>query len=112
MSQQIFDCPEILGESLIDLTEATTRLPIKCSRATIERWVRCGVRGVRLETVLIGHRRFTSTEAIRRFLIGQQHTVPETATSEAKKSSMSKSAIAAASKRLGLPEPLQKQKEN
>jgi hypothetical protein len=36
--------------------------------ATIWRWVLYGVRGQRLESVIIGGRRYTSEEAIQRFL--------------------------------------------
>ena len=34
----------------------------------VDRWRRCGVRGVRLPTTLIGGRRFTSTQAVAWFL--------------------------------------------
>ena len=104
MSKQIYDCYELLEESLIDLTEATKCFPVKISRATLERWVRRGVRGVRLETVRIGNRRFTSEQAIRRFLVAQQQTAPEQ-TRVAPKRNMSKKDIAAATLRFGLPEP-------
>ena len=37
-------------------------------RDTISRWARLGCRGVRLESVLLGGRRYTSLEAIERFI--------------------------------------------
>ena len=40
-------------------------------------FVRCGSRGVKLATVMVGGRRYTTATAIRAFLIGQQHTEPE-----------------------------------
>jgi hypothetical protein len=36
--------------------------------ATIARWARKGCRGVRLESLLIGGRRFSTVEAVSRFL--------------------------------------------
>jgi hypothetical protein len=36
--------------------------------STLHRWATRGVRGVRLETVAVGHVRYTSIEAVRRFL--------------------------------------------
>lgn len=36
--------------------------------STLHRWATRGVRGVRLETVAVGHVRYTSVEAVRRFL--------------------------------------------
>ena len=35
---------------------------------TVSRWARRGCRGVRLETILLGGRRFSSVEAVARFL--------------------------------------------
>ena len=106
LSKTIFDSELLLEEKpLLDLTEATKYLPIKCSRATIERWIRRGVRGVRLETILIGSRRFTTEAALRRFLIGQQHTEPEHVLMEPKRGNKSKKEIEEASRKFGLPEP-------
>ena len=108
-SKMIFDHVKLLEETpLWDLTEATNHLPIKCSRATIERWVRRGVRGVQLETVLIGNRRFTTEPALRRFLIGQQYTKPEQAKADLKRGNLSKKEIETAARRFGLPEPQEK----
>jgi hypothetical protein len=36
--------------------------------ATIHRWVKRGVRGIKLETVILGGLRFTSVEAVHRFM--------------------------------------------
>ena len=109
-SKMIFDCPEILGESLINLTEATKHLfPVKCSRATIERWVRRGSRGVRLETVLIANRRYTSKQALQRFLANQQYTEPEKAELASTQSNMPQKAINEALHRYNLSPPLESQ---
>ena len=107
-SRMIFDNPDLLDEELLDLMKALKRLAKyrKISRATLERWIRRGVRGVCLETVRIGNRRFTSEQAISRFLIAQQQVSPEQ-TCAAPKRSMSKTDIESAARRFGLPEPLE-----
>ena len=58
-------------EEPITLRQATRILPGRRGRvniATVWRWVTEGRRGVRLESLLIGGRRFTSRQAIQRFL--------------------------------------------
>jgi hypothetical protein len=107
-SKQIYDHPKLLTETpLLDLTEATKKFPVRCSRSSIERWVRRGARGVQLETILVGNRRFTTEAAIERFLVGQQQTLPEQSRIEPRRN-LSKKEIAEASKRFGLPEPVNK----
>ena len=71
MSKVITNSPRLLEETLVPLAEACKHFPIKCSRQTLERWLRRGARGVILESVTIGSRRFVSTEGIGRFLSGQ-----------------------------------------
>jgi hypothetical protein len=107
-SKQIFDHPNLLEETpLLDLTEATKRFPVRCSRSTIERWIRHGAHGIRLETIRVGNRRFTTEAAINRFLVVQQHTIPEQTRNEPKRN-LSKKEIAEASKKFRLPEPVGK----
>ena len=110
-SKQIFDCLRLLDEEpLLDLTQATKCFPVKCSRATLERWIRQGVRGgIRLETIQIGNRRFTSELAIQRFLISQQNTEPEESRLPPKHGSMTKDEINTALRRHNLPNPLESQ---
>lgn len=56
------------SETLMDLNEAAKAVPTgTVHRSTIERWRLRGANGVRLETVKIGGRRFTSREALQRF---------------------------------------------
>lgn len=55
------------NEELISLTAAAKTLPGRPSVVTLWRWRNRGVRGVKLETVLIGGRRYTSREALARF---------------------------------------------
>ena len=61
------------SESIITLSEARTAFPgdKRLSLATLHRWRLKGVRGVRLETILIGGLRYTSREAISRFIAAQ-----------------------------------------
>lgn len=57
-------------EILVTLPAATMCVPGKStvSIATIQRWRKRGVRGVTLETILIGGSRYTSLQAIQRFI--------------------------------------------
>lgn len=58
----------MLDETLITLTEATKLLPGRPHAATVWRFYARGVKGVKLETIVSGGRRFTSREAIARFI--------------------------------------------
>jgi hypothetical protein len=56
-------------ETLIPINEASGHVPgSKPHLATIWRWVQRGVRNVKLDTVLVGGKRYTSAEAIARFV--------------------------------------------
>ena len=82
-------------ETLITLSEARTAFPggKRLSLATLHRWRLHGVRGVRLETILIGGLRYVSREAISRF-IGQQNAdkSPTPATTPGQRSRQAKAA--------------------
>lgn len=54
-------------ESLVSLTDAAKSLPGRPNITTMWRWRNRGIRGVKLETILIGGRRMTSLEAMARF---------------------------------------------
>ena len=58
---------DLSSEHLITLAEAVKVLPGRPHISTIWRWWARGVRGIRLETAVIGGRRFTSTQALQRF---------------------------------------------
>lgn len=58
------------SETLVPINAAPSHIPTRPHVATVWRWIQRGVRGVRLDTVLIGGKRFTSTEAIARFIGG------------------------------------------
>ena len=49
-------------------TEAAKLFPVRPNASTVWRWYKIGVKGIRLETVVVGSRRYTSREAIQRFL--------------------------------------------
>lgn len=51
----------------ISLSEAAAILPGRPSLCSLHRWTRRGVRGVRLETLLVGGKRFTTAEALQKF---------------------------------------------
>jgi len=60
-------------ERLLTLAEACKVLPRrragkKCAVSTLHRWRLRGIRGVRLETAMLGGIRMTSVEAIERFV--------------------------------------------
>jgi hypothetical protein len=62
----------LLSETLMSLPDACSAFPgRKVSLPTLHRWRLSGVRGIFLETVLVGGRRMTSLEAIERFLAAQ-----------------------------------------
>ncbi|MGD9719773.1 MAG: DUF1580 domain-containing protein [Pirellulales bacterium] len=58
---------DIATEHLLTLAEAAQLLPGRPSVSTLWRWRQKGVRGRRLETVLIGAKPYTSREALGRF---------------------------------------------
>lgn len=55
-------------EDLLSMTAAAKLLPGRPNVATLWRWRTSGCRGHKLETFLFGGRRYTSREAISRFL--------------------------------------------
>ncbi len=55
-------------ERLLTLSAAAVSLPHRPHISTIGRWVQSGCRGVKLESVLLGGRRYTSKEALQRFI--------------------------------------------
>ena len=103
-SKIIFDTLELLAEDLVSLTESCKEFPgEKRSRSTVERYARKGNRGAILETILLGGRRYTSREAIARFIRAQLRVEAERPAP--KRGTMSKKDVEAAARRFGLPEP-------
>ena len=58
-------------EDLIPFELAGNEIPGHPSRCTLFRWAFKGVRGSKLETMLCGNKRFTSREAVGRFIAAQ-----------------------------------------
>lgn len=56
------------AETYLTLKEAMEQMPGGCSLSTIWRYVLYGVRGVKLETIVRGGRRFTTRAAIDAFV--------------------------------------------
>jgi hypothetical protein len=60
---------DILKDKVVPLEHAKKLLPGKPDRSTIYRWaLGDGAHGVKLETVKVGRKRFTSEQAIQRFV--------------------------------------------
>ena len=58
---------DITSGTLLSLADAAKSLPGRPNLSTLHRWRLRGVRGVKLETCLIGGRRFTSLESLKKF---------------------------------------------
>jgi hypothetical protein len=58
----------LLDENLVPLIEASRHVPRRPHPSTLRRWAYEGIDGVRLESCKIGGRRFTTVEALRRFM--------------------------------------------
>ena len=58
---------DVASETLLTFAEAARSLPGRPHLSTLHRWRLRGVRGVKLETCVIGGRRFTSAESLLRF---------------------------------------------
>jgi len=65
-------------ESVVPLEASSALFPTKPSRCTLYRWSLKGIRGVRLETLACGGKRYTSHEAIDRFIAAQNSDDPTT----------------------------------
>lgn len=59
---------DILNEDVVSLNDAAKILPNRPHVSTMWRWYKRGVRGIRLETAVLGGKRYTSKEAIQRFV--------------------------------------------
>ena len=58
---------DIANETVIPIAEAPHHIPGRPSLATVWRWVLNGTRAGKLESCLVGGRRFVSLESIQRF---------------------------------------------
>lgn len=58
---------DIFCERLLSFKEAAKESPGRPHLSTLHRWRLRGIRGIKLETVRLGGKRFTSREALERF---------------------------------------------
>jgi len=76
---------DLLTETIFPVSEGPKHIPGRPSKASCWRWVLQGVGGVKLESALIGGKRFTSHEAIQRFVdrrtAATDHNAPPSMTS-------------------------------
>jgi hypothetical protein len=99
--------PNLLTETLLTLKQAAETLPVRRTPQTVKMWIRQGCDGRKLESTKIGGRRYTSKEALDRFL--NFDTTPPTAQTP-KTQLPSKALIDLWTQQLGLKSPLSKQK--
>lgn len=59
---------DLKTEKLLTFSQATEFLPGKPNVCTIHRWRLRGCRGVRMDSILVGGIRYTSEEALQRFV--------------------------------------------
>ena len=59
---------QLTAEQLMTLQEAVQCFPVPVCLQTVTRWTKKGIKGVILESMLVGERRYTSQMAIDRFL--------------------------------------------
>ena len=64
----------LLTEHVISMSQAAREVPTnpRPNPATIWRWAKKGINGVKLESVNVGSRIFTSSQALTRFLEATQ----------------------------------------
>lgn len=63
------EAPNLSHETFLTLQQAAKRLPGRRHISSVFRYAHKGVRGIRLETIVVGGRRYTSVEALDRFII-------------------------------------------
>ena len=92
---------DLSHENTVTLTGLSKHIPTRPHVSTIWRWHKVGIRGRRLETVIVGGRRVTSLEAFQRFadgLTADRDGLP--ATPPPRTSRQRRAAIAAAERQL------------
>ena len=59
---------DLSRETAVSVADVPGRVPGRPHVSTVWRWINSGVRGARLETITVGARRYTTQEAISRFI--------------------------------------------
>lgn len=72
---------DFANEEPIAITQAPSHIPGRPALSTIWRWLQVGVRGRKLESAMAGGRRFTSKQAILRFLASSDSEQPRASVS-------------------------------
>lgn len=98
-SLMIEEFPALADETLVSLNQACVRFPVKVSRGYLERMIRVGARGVMLESIYLAGRRYTSIEAIRRFIERTQYKTPDAVPAPPKPATMSAAELKAKSEK-------------
>lgn len=70
---------DLRTETILRFSEVTKQTPFKVHVSTLHRWRLRGVRGVKLETAMLGGGRVTSIEALERFVARVSAASGETA---------------------------------
>jgi hypothetical protein len=73
-----------IDDKYVPLKDVTKFLPTRPHFATVWRWAMKGVRGVTLDTVLVGGQRYTTEESIKKFLAALNGRPIESRSSRAK----------------------------
>lgn len=68
---------DINRESLLTVKQAQSALPNRPSINTIYRWCWKGVRGIKLDSIRVGGRIFTTEEACQRFILASSQIPTE-----------------------------------
>ena len=92
---------QLASETLVPLSKLGEYFPVTISRPSIERLWRKGRLGVRLETIFLNGRRYTSVEALSRYIEQTQRTGDDIPASPTL--SMSKRDLDAARQKYNLP---------
>jgi hypothetical protein len=55
------------AEDLMTMTQASKEIPGRPALSTLWRWANKGCRGIKLDTLMVGGTRYTSTRAVQQF---------------------------------------------
>lgn len=67
------------SDEFIAVNDLANHLPGRPSRATVWRWLLRGVKGHRLESTLVGGRRFVRSSSLKAWLAAINHSSPDAA---------------------------------
>lgn len=83
---------DIRNETVIPIGQAPKHFPGRPNVSSIYRWFGKGSRGAKLETIVVGAKRFTSIEAIERFIEATTRNSPGAAPQPARPTSRQREA--------------------